>query len=169
MTTDVPDGESDVLVVGASTAGLRAAEAAVRAAPELTVTVVGDEVHLPYELPPLSKHALADELAVDDLVYPLARDLRDRGVRFRLGSRAVGLDLGRREVELADGRERFRAWWWPPAARRCCRRRSATGPTCSPSAASRTPPPSVRRSPTRPGRWPWSGPGSSVVSWPRRW
>lgn len=94
---------ADVLIVGASTAGLRAAEAVTRHAPELRVVVVGKEVHLPYELPPLSKIALDEVMDVGNLVYPLAADLKQLGVDFRLGAEVTSLDTSTRTVVLADG------------------------------------------------------------------
>ncbi len=61
----------DVVIVGASLAGLRAAETVARVAPELTVTVVGEEAHRPYDRPPLSKRALTEPLDID--AVPSAR------------------------------------------------------------------------------------------------
>ncbi|MGW0707930.1 NAD(P)/FAD-dependent oxidoreductase [Streptomyces sp. NPDC002643] len=105
MTTST----TDVAIVGGSTAGLRAAEAVARHAPELSVTVISDEPHLPYELPPLSKVSLDDRLDVDALVYPFAADLRDRGVDFRLNTRALSLDTESNTVVLPDGTLTYRA------------------------------------------------------------
>ncbi|MEH0580387.1 MULTISPECIES: FAD/NAD(P)-binding oxidoreductase [Streptomyces] len=100
---------TDVAVVGGSTAGLRAAEAVARHAPELKVTVISDEPHLPYELPPLSKVALHERLDVDTLVYPFATGLRDQGVDFRLNTRAQALDTKANTVLLPDGALTYRA------------------------------------------------------------
>lgn len=85
-----------VVVVGAGLAGLRAAEA-VRGH-GLAVTVLGDERHLPYNRPPLSKAALREPATAADLAFRIRRD--DLG--WRLGQPVVGLDLYRREVLLAD-------------------------------------------------------------------
>ena len=74
-----------------------------RHAPELRVAVVGKEVHLPYELPPLSKIALDEVMDVGNLVYPLAADLKQLGVDFRLGAEVTSLDTSTRTVVLADG------------------------------------------------------------------
>ncbi|GAA4013205.1 FAD/NAD(P)-binding oxidoreductase [Streptomyces plumbiresistens] len=100
---------TDVVIVGGSTAGLRAAEAVARHAPELSITVISDEPHLPYELPPLSKVALDDRLDVDALVYPFAAGLRDQGVDFRLSTRARALDTKSNTVLLPDGELTYRA------------------------------------------------------------
>lgn len=100
---------TDVVIVGGSTAGLRAAEAVARHAPELSVTVISDEPHLPYELPPLSKVALDDQLDVGALVYPFAAGLRDQGVDFRLNTRARALDTKSNTLFLSDGELTYRA------------------------------------------------------------
>ncbi|WP_327098174.1 NAD(P)/FAD-dependent oxidoreductase [Nocardia vinacea] len=101
--------EADVVIVGGSIAGLRAAETVVRLAPELSVTVLSDEAHLPYERPPLSKVALRDPLELDDLIYGSVRELDLHGVDFRLETPALGVDLAARQVRLPTAELRYRA------------------------------------------------------------
>jgi NADPH-dependent 2,4-dienoyl-CoA reductase/sulfur reductase-like enzyme len=48
-----------IVIVGASLAGLRAAEELRRQGFDGTVTVIGDEPHSPYDRPPLSKQVLS--------------------------------------------------------------------------------------------------------------
>jgi len=87
----------DVVIVGASLAGLRAAEALRREGLDGRITVVGAETHRPYDRPPLSKQVLAGTMEVE------ATQLRvDEGidVEWRLGTRATGLDLDRRRLLL---------------------------------------------------------------------
>ena len=50
-----------LVVVGASLAGLRAAQAARAAGFDGELVVIGDEPHMPYTRPPLSKELLAGE------------------------------------------------------------------------------------------------------------
>ncbi|GAA4024839.1 FAD/NAD(P)-binding oxidoreductase [Streptomyces plumbiresistens] len=90
----------DVVIVGASVAGLHAADAVAKVARGLTVTVIGDEAHPPYDRPPLSKTALPQSLGLDAVRLRSFARLRDEGVDFRLGTRAVGLDAARRELHL---------------------------------------------------------------------
>ncbi|HEY8582707.1 MAG TPA: FAD-dependent oxidoreductase [Capillimicrobium sp.] len=91
-----------LVVVGASLAGLRAAEAARAAGFEGEVVLVGDEPHRPYNRPPLSKELLAGEHAPDQCAFPSADAL---DADWRLGVPAAGLDRARRAVLLADGEE----------------------------------------------------------------
>jgi 3-phenylpropionate/trans-cinnamate dioxygenase ferredoxin reductase subunit len=91
---------SRVVVVGASLAGLRTAEALRQAGFGGRLTVVGDETHPPYNRPPLTKAALVDGPDAAALSLPNAVDLEARWV---LGVRARALDLDRREVRLDSG------------------------------------------------------------------
>ncbi|MFC3996698.1 NAD(P)/FAD-dependent oxidoreductase [Nocardiopsis sediminis] len=94
-----------VTVVGASLAGLGAARALREQGFDGTLTVVGEEPHPPYDRPPLSKDFLLGKAGPADLA--LHDDHGDSGldIRWRLGTRATGLDPRRRAVLLADGSE----------------------------------------------------------------
>ena len=59
-----------LVIVGASLAGLRAAQAARGAGFEGDLIVVGEERHPPYTRPPLSKELLAGEHEVDRVHLP---------------------------------------------------------------------------------------------------
>jgi NADPH-dependent 2,4-dienoyl-CoA reductase/sulfur reductase-like enzyme len=93
-----------VTVVGASLAGLSAVRALREQGYDGRVTVVGDEPHLPYDRPPLSKGFLTG--AVDETALHLLGEQDDAlDVTWRLGTAAVRLDPGRHAVVLADGDE----------------------------------------------------------------
>ena len=90
-----------VVIVGASLAGLRAAQAARAAGFDGDLVVVGEEPHLPYTRPPLSKDVLAGEHDVESVHLPC--DTLD--AQWRLGVPATSLDRARRRVVLSDGDE----------------------------------------------------------------
>ncbi|MGE5211797.1 MAG: NAD(P)/FAD-dependent oxidoreductase, partial [Acidobacteriota bacterium] len=92
-----------VVVVGASLAGLRAAETLRQHEVANSIVVVGDEVHRPYDRPPLSKKVLSGEWEPDRIHLRQADAFDDLDVEWRLGSAATALDLRAREVGLADG------------------------------------------------------------------
>ncbi|MDH6629696.1 NADPH-dependent 2,4-dienoyl-CoA reductase/sulfur reductase-like enzyme [Streptomyces sp. LBL] len=94
-----------VVVVGASAAGLAAAETLRREGYDGTLTLVGDEPLAPYDRPPLSKQLLAAEWEADRLTLRTPDDLGALGLDLRLGVAATGLELVGRTVELADGSE----------------------------------------------------------------
>ena len=63
--------------------------------------MVGEEPHLPYTRPPLSKEVLAGEHEVERVHFPC--DTLD--AQWRLGVSATSLDRARRRVVLSDGDE----------------------------------------------------------------
>jgi NADPH-dependent 2,4-dienoyl-CoA reductase/sulfur reductase-like enzyme len=91
-----------VVVVGASLAGLRAAETLREKGFTGSLTMVGDEPHEPYDRPPLSKQVLLGRAAPDRTFLPRRRAI---DARWRLGVPATGLDMAARRVRLADGDE----------------------------------------------------------------
>ncbi len=98
-----PDGT--IVVVGASLAGLRAAEEIRHEGHTGPVIIVGEEVHAPYDRPPLSKQVLSGKWEVERIHHhtPDAQDAL--GLEFRLGRRATGLDTDARTVACNDGSE----------------------------------------------------------------
>jgi NADPH-dependent 2,4-dienoyl-CoA reductase/sulfur reductase-like enzyme len=93
----------DVVVVGASLAGLRAAESLRTAGFDGSITVVGEEPHHPYDRPPLSKRLLAGDWEVDRIALRKPDDMASLAVDWRLGTKAAGLDVAGRQIRLADG------------------------------------------------------------------
>ena len=89
-----------IVVVGASLAGLRGAEALRRAGYGGRLTIVGDEPHRPYDRPPLSKHVLSGELAPNATELP---ELVALDADWRLGHAAVALDRAAGTIRLRDG------------------------------------------------------------------
>jgi NADPH-dependent 2,4-dienoyl-CoA reductase/sulfur reductase-like enzyme len=102
MSSPLPS-DSTVVVLGASLAGLRAAEEVRHEGHSGPVIVIGDEQHVPYDRPPLSKQFLAGKWEVDRLHHHAPDKLDTLGIEFRLGRRADGLDTDARTVSLDDG------------------------------------------------------------------
>jgi 3-phenylpropionate/trans-cinnamate dioxygenase ferredoxin reductase component len=96
-----------VVVVGASLAGLRAAEELRHRGFDGRLTVVGDEEHRPYDRPPLSKQVLAGSWDLDRIELTVGAEggLDGLDVDWRLGTRATGLDPAGRRVTLAGGED----------------------------------------------------------------
>ena len=91
-----------VVVVGASLAGLRAVQALRRAGFSGRLVAIGEESEPPYDRPPLSKDVLAGKWDAERtrLLRPEDEAL---GVEWRLGRRAEALDLGARQLRLEGG------------------------------------------------------------------
>jgi NADPH-dependent 2,4-dienoyl-CoA reductase/sulfur reductase-like enzyme len=98
----VLDPDSRVVIVGASLAGLRAAEQLRREGFSGPLTLIGEEAPEPYDRPPLSKQVLLGRAPAERTRLPRAMDL---DADWMLGVAAVGLDRHRGAVKLADGRE----------------------------------------------------------------
>jgi NADPH-dependent 2,4-dienoyl-CoA reductase/sulfur reductase-like enzyme len=93
-----------VVVVGGSLAGLRAAEELRTQGYAGAIAVIGDELHRPYDRPPLSKQVLAGKQEPEaTALEPATGTIDDLAIDWHLGERATGLDLGAREVLLGGG------------------------------------------------------------------
>ncbi|MGE7438054.1 NAD(P)/FAD-dependent oxidoreductase [Kitasatospora sp. NPDC001175] len=92
-----------ILVVGASAAGLTAADALRREGFTGRLTLVGEEPHLPYDRPPLSKQLLAGEWQPREATLRPETELQRLRLELRLGCRAAGLDPLARTVTLTGG------------------------------------------------------------------
>ena len=80
-------GGPAVVVVGASLAGFRAAEALRGGGFDGSITVVGDEPHRPYDRPPLSKQVLAGTQGPGDVGSPRpSGSVEDLDLDWRLGA-----------------------------------------------------------------------------------
>ena len=95
--------DATVVVVGASLAGLRAAEEVRHEGHTGPVIIIGDEIHAPYDRPPLSKQLLAGKWDVARIHHHAPDVIDTLGLEFRLGRRATGLDLDSRTVLTDDG------------------------------------------------------------------
>ncbi|MFJ5533454.1 NAD(P)/FAD-dependent oxidoreductase [Streptomyces sp. NPDC093261] len=91
-----------IVIVGASLAGLRAAEALREEGFSGPLTIIGEEPYEPYDRPPLSKQVLKGWVPADHTKLPR---LREVDADWRLGVAATGLDRATRHVRLADGEQ----------------------------------------------------------------
>lgn len=94
---------SKLVIVGASLAGLRAAEALRRQGYDGRLTVIGDEPHFPYDRPPLSKQILRGEWQPEQIVLR-RQPYEDLDLDLRLGTRATALEIAEQRVELEGER-----------------------------------------------------------------
>ncbi len=102
MATQADPGTRRLVIVGASLAGLRAAESARASGWKGSIVLVGAEQHLPYDRPPLSK-AVLDGGDVEVTPFRAESELADDlGVTTVLGTPATALRADRREVLVGD-------------------------------------------------------------------
>jgi NADPH-dependent 2,4-dienoyl-CoA reductase/sulfur reductase-like enzyme len=91
------------VIVGASVAGMRAAEQLRAAGYRRRIDLIDAETRLPYDRPPLSKGVLLGKAAHDDIRLQPAGALAALDLNLHLGVPATG--LRGRTVQCADGRE----------------------------------------------------------------
>ncbi len=98
----VDDGpEKGIVIVGGGLAATRTAEQLRRAGYTGPLVIVSDEVHLPYDRPPLSKEVLRSE--IDDVTLKPREFYDEQDITLRLGSAATSLDTAAQTVTLDDG------------------------------------------------------------------
>lgn len=91
------------LIVGASLGGLRVAEALRKQGYDEPIVLLGAEIHLPYDRPPLSKTALTGSTPLDALTFRALEWFAETRVDVRLGVSALALDADHRRVLTTDG------------------------------------------------------------------
>jgi NADPH-dependent 2,4-dienoyl-CoA reductase/sulfur reductase-like enzyme len=103
----VGDASGSIAVVGAGLAGLRSCQGLRARGFDGRLTLIGEEPHLPYDRPPLSKQFLAGDWGADRVMLDPPDKIDALGLDLRLGPdcRAVKLDLGSRRVGLVGGDE----------------------------------------------------------------
>lgn len=92
-----------VAIIGASLAGIRAAEGLRRGGHQGPITLVGAEPRPPYSRPPLSKQVLDGSWEPERAELQSSDKLDALDLDLRLGVRAEALDTDRRVVSLSDG------------------------------------------------------------------
>jgi NADPH-dependent 2,4-dienoyl-CoA reductase/sulfur reductase-like enzyme len=92
-----------IAIVGASLAGLRAAETLRDQGFDGELTLIGDEPHRPYDRPPLSKQVLQGAWEPEQTFFRRKDGYDALALDMRLGVRAMSVDLRARRVTLADG------------------------------------------------------------------
>ena len=90
-----------VVIVGASMGGLRTAESLRRFGYTGPITVIGQEIHAPYNRPPLSKEVLAVEVTHEAVAFEQRAATAD--VNWVLGTKAISLDAEHNTVTDSEG------------------------------------------------------------------
>lgn len=96
--------QARIVIVGAGQAGARAAEALREAGHRGAITLVGEEEHLPYERPQLSKAVLIDREPSPTFIRG-TQEWSDLEVTLLTSSKVITADGRKRVIGLANGRE----------------------------------------------------------------
>jgi 3-phenylpropionate/trans-cinnamate dioxygenase ferredoxin reductase subunit len=96
---------STIAILGGGQAGAQAVDTLRRAGFAGRLVLIGDEPHLPYQRPPLSKQFLAGHMAADRLPFRQQAYYNQHRVELKLGKPAARIDPAAQRVFLADGEE----------------------------------------------------------------
>ncbi len=94
---------STVLVIGGGQAGAQAVDTLRREGFGGRLVLIGEEPHLPYQRPPLSKKYLAGELAADRLPFRHRAFYDEHRIELKLGVGVARIEPAAQRVVLADG------------------------------------------------------------------
>jgi 3-phenylpropionate/trans-cinnamate dioxygenase ferredoxin reductase subunit len=92
-----------LVILGASYAGVQAGISAREKGYDAPIRIVADEVHLPYQRPPLSKAFLSENFALGGLFLRGHDYFKAQGIELLLGHRAIALDRTDSRVGLDSG------------------------------------------------------------------
>ena len=91
-----------IVIVGASLSGAKAAEALRAKGYDGRIVLIGDEQHLPYERPPLSKDYLIGKSEREKAFVHPESWYAEHDVELRLGSHVSSIERGAHQIRLAD-------------------------------------------------------------------
>lgn len=94
---------SGMVIIGAGHAAGQAAASLRQAKYEGPITIIGDELHVPYQRPPLSKQYLSGEQHIDRVYLRPASFYTDKDVTLKLSTTATAIDRDSKTVTLDTG------------------------------------------------------------------
>jgi 3-phenylpropionate/trans-cinnamate dioxygenase ferredoxin reductase component len=97
------EGNGGMVIVGASLAGAKAAQALREEGFAGSITLIGDETERPYERPPLSKDYLQGSSARDNVFVHPEGWYAENDVDLRLCTTVTGIDRDAHEVVVSGG------------------------------------------------------------------
>jgi 3-phenylpropionate/trans-cinnamate dioxygenase ferredoxin reductase subunit len=94
-----------IVILGAGQAAAQLVDMLRKRGHSGPLAIIGEEPHLPYQRPPLSKKYLSGALERDRLFIRHAAFYAEHGVDVRLGRRATRIDRSARSIVLDDGQQ----------------------------------------------------------------
>ncbi|MDB2596528.1 FAD-dependent oxidoreductase [Pseudomonadales bacterium] len=92
-----------IVIIGAGHAAGQAAASLRQAKFAGPITIVGDEAHVPYQRPPLSKQYLAGTQLADKVYLRAEKFYADKDIQLMLDTRATQIDPSTKTINLDNG------------------------------------------------------------------
>ena len=92
-----------MVIIGAGHAAGQAAASLRQEKYTGPITIIGDEAHVPYQRPPLSKAYLSGAQEVDRVYLRPEKFYQDKDIDLKLSTRATAINADAKTVELEDG------------------------------------------------------------------
>jgi len=92
-----------VVIIGASHAAAQTCVSLRQGGWDGPITVIGDELDLPYHRPPLSKDFLSGQKAIEDILIRPAEVYAAANIEMRLGERVAALDANSKTIRMEAG------------------------------------------------------------------
>jgi 3-phenylpropionate/trans-cinnamate dioxygenase ferredoxin reductase subunit len=95
----------NLLIIGAGQSAIQCISTLKKEGYSGSITLVGEEEHLPYQRPPLSKGFLEDSIGKERLYFKKLEFFTENKVQLYLGSSAKKLEIDNQKVYLSDNSE----------------------------------------------------------------
>ena len=92
-----------VVIVGTGQAGYQAADSLRQEGYTGSVTLIGEESHLPYQRPPLSKQYLLGNIDAERIRFRNREYFTGKNINLRLETRVTSLNPDQHEIEFESG------------------------------------------------------------------
>ena len=89
-----------MVIIGAGHAAGQAAASLRQEKYEGPITIIGDESHIPYQRPPLSKQYLSGEQGIERVYLRPEKFYADKDVTLKLNTRVIAIDRSAKSVQL---------------------------------------------------------------------
>ena len=93
----------NVVIIGAGQSAIQCITSLKKEGYDGSITLIGEENHLPYQRPPLSKAFLDNTFEKERLYFKKIDFFVENKVLLKLGTKAIKVDIDTKKVDLSDG------------------------------------------------------------------
>ena len=95
----------NLVIIGAGQSAIQCITTLKKEGYSGSITLIGDEDHLPYQRPPLSKGFLDDSVNKERLYFKKLEFYTENRIQLRLGTSAEKVNIADKSIFLSDGNE----------------------------------------------------------------